>query len=412
MKRFAVLIFCLLLLLSLTPAASAIEYEGALRTSRYCPQAPMSRYRSLFAPIESGGLNTALTRSMTAYILSGILGADTSGYGAGEVTDVNSSHPYAQAVYWAVSKGLFTMENGAFLPDQAITREDLALAIKESLLSVGRELPRINDRYNFFDIGLMNYIKQEAAVTVQRGGVMLENGDGYFCPYENVSVSEAESIFLRLAGGMRLKFPDAPISTIKESAPVDDAWFADACFIGHSQVVGMHDYFNIPGIDYYAVIGHKAFEVLQFPWYTMPSGRMGTLKNALSMASYGKVYIMLGVNDFEKRGREDEFIGPMRQLLELVKASQPDARIYLVSVAPVGRETKNNLLYNPENVIYYSQMIKDLSREYGTEYLDIFRCLADDDGYLREEINAGDGIHFKAKRYDVVKDFFKCNTGS
>ena len=144
----------------------------------------------------------------------------------------------------------------------------------------------------------------------------------------------------------------------------------------------------------------------------MPSGRMGTLKNALSMASYGKVYIMLGVNDFEKRGREDEFIGPMRQLLELVKASQPDARIYLVSVAPVGRETKNNLLYNPENVIYYSQMIKDLSREFGTEYLDIFRYLADDDGYLREEINAGDGIHFKAKRYDVVKSFFKCNTGS
>ena len=57
-------------------------------------------------------------------------------------------------------------------------------------------------------------------------------------------------------------------------------------------------------------------------------------------------------------------------------------------------------------------MIKDLSRDYGTEYLDIFRYLTDDDGYLREEINAGDGIHFKAKRYDVVKSFFKCNTGS
>ena len=187
---------------------------------------------------------------------------------------------------------------------------------------------------------------------------MLENGDGYFCPYEGVSVSEAESIFLRLAGGMRLIFPEAPISTVKESAPVDDAWFDDACFIGHSQVVGMSEYFNLPNVDYYAVIGHKAAEVLQFPYYTMPSGRMGTLKNSLSMASYGKVYIMLGVNDFEKRGREDEFILPMRQILELVKTSQPQARIFLVSVAPVGRETKNNLLYNPENVIMLYPVLK------------------------------------------------------
>lgn len=412
MKRSALLILCVLLVISSAPGAAAAEYDGAMRTSRYCTEAAMKGYRTLFAPIESGGLSKALTRSMTAYILAGLMDADTDGYSPASAADVSDSHPFAQAVYWAVNKELFTVEDNAFLPDQPISREDLAFAIKQSLLAAGQELPKINEQYSFLDNGLMNYVKQEAAVTVQRGGIMLENGDGYFCPYESVTVEEAEHIFLRLAAGKRLKFPDAPLSTVEEGAPVDDSWFDDACFIGHSQVVGMSEYFNLPNADFYAVIGHKAAEVLEFPWYNMPNGRMGSLKNALSMASYGKIYIMLGVNDFEKKDKEEKFMVPMRQLLELVKTSQPDARIYLISVAPVGRETKNNLLYNPENVIYYSQMIKDLSREYGTEYLDIFRYLADDDGYLREDINAGDGIHFKAKRYDIIKDYFTCHTGS
>ena len=412
MKRTVVLILCALLLLSAAPKAAAVEYDGALRTSRYCAQAPMAGYRSLFDSIESGGLNRTLSRAMSAHILSGILDADLDAHTAPVVSDIAADHPYARAVYWAVDTGLFTAENGLFSPDQNVTREDLAYAIRQALLNDGKTLPGINDRYYFGDAGLMNYAKQEAAAMVQQGGVMLENGDGYFCPYEGVTVAEAEHIFLRLAGGMRLMFPEAPVSTVQESAPVDDAWFDDACFIGHSQVVGMHDYFNLPNADFYAVIGHKAAEVLEFPWYNMPNGRMGSLKNALSMASYSKVYIMLGVNDFEKKDQEQKFMVPMRQILDLVKTYQPDARIYLVSVAPVGRETKNNLLYNPENVIYYSQMIKDLSREYGTEYLDIFRYLADDDGYLPAEIDAGDGIHFKAKRYDVIKNFFLCHTGS
>ena len=388
MKRSVLLVLCVLLLLSLAPRAAAAEYPGALRTSRYCPEAPMKDHRALFSAIEGGGLNTSLTRSMASYILAGLMEADTDGYTADAVTDVASSHPYAQAVYWAVNRGLFLLDGGVFLPDQPISREDLALAVSQSLLTAGRELPRINERYSFFDMGLRTNVKQEAAVCVQRGGVMLENGDGYFCPYEGVTIAEAEHIFLRLAGGMRLKFPDAPVSTVKESAPVDDSWFDDACFIGHSQVVGMSE------------------------TTTMSSGRMGTLKNSLSMATYGKVFIMLGVNDFEKKDQQEKFMVPMREILDLVKAYQPEARIYLVSVAPVGRETKNNLLYNPGNVIFYSQMIKALSREYGTEYLDIFRYLADDDGYLRDDINAGDGIHFKAKRYDIIKDFFKCHTGS
>ena len=78
----------------------------------------------------------------------------------------------------------------------------------------------------------------------------------------------------------------------------------------------------------------------------------------------------------------------------------------------MGRETPLNKAYNPENTTLYSQAIKDLSREYNTEYLDVFRLLADNEGYFQDIYNAGDGIHIKPKEYPVIEDFLRCHTGS
>ena len=68
-----------------------------------------------------------------------------------------------------------------------------------------------------------------------------------------------------------------------------------------------------------------------------------------------------------------------------------------------------NIRYNPENTIFYSQMLKDLAREYGTEYLDVFRILCDSEGYFKEGYS-GDGIHIKPKIYPVFVDYLKTHT--
>ena len=100
---------------------------------------------------------------------------------------------------------------------------------------------------------------------------------------------------------------------------------------------------------------------------------------------------------------------PMRKILDLVRELQPDATIYIISLTPVGRATPNLILYNRENTIFYSQMLKDLSREYGTEYLDVFRLLCDSEGYFKEGYS-GDGIHLQAKYYPLFADFLRTHT--
>ena len=204
-------------------------------------------------------------------------------------------------------------------------------------------------------------------------------------------------------------FPEMPVSTVPESEPVGDDWFADACFIGHSQVVGFKKYSGIT-MDYFAVEGFDAWDTLNFPYFRGHNGRDAPLKKVLSIYQYSKVYIMLGINDASnKKDRVEQFMVPMRQILDLVRQLQPDAKIYILSLTPVGRTTPNLILYNRDTTIFYSQMLKDLSREYGTEYLDVFRVLSDSEGYFKEGYS-GDGIHILPKYYPVLVDYLRTHT--
>ena len=120
---------------------------------------------------------------------------------------------------------------------------------------------------------------------------------------------------------------------------------------------------------------------------------------------------MLGINDCtSKEDQLEKFLTPMKQIIELVQETQPDAEIYLISLAPIGRITPNNICYTQENVILFTQAVKALSREYNTEYLDVFRLMSDETGYFKNEYNAGDGIHIDAHHYDEILEYIRCHT--
>ena len=161
----------------------------------------------------------------------------------------------------------------------------------------------------------------------------------------------------------------------------------------------------------HAVVGHTAQAVVDYEFYELPDGRYGTLSDALHAKSYGKVYIMLGINDSSLRDdRVERFMNPMRTILDLVKGTQPGAKTYLLSLVPVGRYTPMNELYNPDSTVFYSQLVKTLSREYDTEYIDLFRMMCDKAGYFLNSFNSGDGIHIQSDRYPEIVEYLKRHT--
>ena len=414
MKRISAVLLVIVLLFGMDLSVSAADIQGlSARTSVYCTSASMTDHRDLFKEAEASGLTSSLSRIQTAVILQKMCLGEIRYEQPLDISDLNSSSTFSSAAYWAVNNGLMKLYDGQFLPGNPVSREALCLALQGCLTIVKGNLPVLNSRFQFYDGPSMYPREREAAALMQQAGVLIEEKDGFFYPFNPVSVLEAEQIILRFLGGLTDIYRSVPVSTVPESEPVDDAWFDDACFIGHSQVVGMERYFELENPDYYAVIGHTAQDVLDFPYYNMPTGRMGTLKKSLENGRYGKVYIMLGINDCSDReDRINEFKAPMRKILDIVCETQPDATIYILSVAPVGRYTRMNIIYNPDNVILYSQALKDLAREYDAEYLDLFRLMSDSEGYLLSNFDAGDGIHFIGSEYAVIKDFLKCRTVS
>ena len=410
MKRLLSVFLSLLLLPVLSTAASAYEGDAGLRTSSYCDSASMSDYRTLFHEAESSGALSYMTRGMLAGILYRVYGeaGETAEYPA----DVDSSAWYADGAAWAVQKNLITAyADGSFDPDGALTREAFLVTLYRCMNAYGVELEAINAWYSFLDGGLMSSEAQTAAYTLQRAGVMIEDTDGFFHYSDNVTVAEGEEILLRFLGSHKDVLTALPVSSVVESEPVGDEWFDDACFIGHSQIVGMQKYSGIANADYYAVVGHTAQNVVDYEYYELPNGGYGTLSDGLHANSYGKVYIMLGINDSSLReNRDEEFMSPMRQIISLVQETQPDAKIYLLSLTPVGRYTSMNELYNPDSTVHYSQLVKTLSREFSTEYIDLFRMMCDSAGYYLDSFNSGDGIHIASERYPEIVNYLKSHT--
>lgn len=206
-------------------------------------------------------------------------------------------------------------------------------------------------------------------------------------------------------------FFSVPVSTIPESEPADPSWFAGACVIGHSQAVGMRSSLGIPELDYYAISGLRASYALDCPDFVLPNGRLGTLRKAMETWSYDRIYVLLGINDCTAyESGLPRFKIAMEGVLDLLRETQPQAEICLLSLLPVGEMTTDPERYNRENVILYSQILKTISREYRTEYLDLFRLMADENGYLQSRFNNGDGIHLRTGEYKELKDFLLRHT--
>lgn len=407
MKRLLTLILCLLLAATLAVPALAADEES----SRVASCASMREYVDVFEELNSQNAFAALNRASLASALYRLADRfrDLSDEYYPPVVEADAW--FARAAAWAADCGILELSDGQFLPAQAVSREEFALALQQFLTWSGASLTELNSRLYFYDDPYFSRLGREAAALMQRSGIMVEDENRFFNPLSEISNADAVTALLRFIGSMKRFMPDLPVSSVPESEPADFSWFDDVCFIGHSQVVGMRNYFDLYNAEYFAEVGFTAPDMLVHLAFKNNRGQYTSLKHQLEMGSFGKVYIMLGINDCSDRvDRIAEFKSAMRQILDLVRSTQPEARIYLISLVPVGREVAYPTIYNPENCTLYSQALKDLSREYLTEYIDLYRPLSDSQGYMLWEFSTGDGIHINPGQYSFIEDYIKCHT--
>lgn len=195
-------------------------------------------------------------------------------------------------------------------------------------------------------------------------------------------------------------------SDVEEVA--DDSYFDDAAFVGDSRTQGLMLYTGLENATFYTAQGLMVDTF--FTKKVIGSGENKlTIPDAMKQQSFGKVYIMLGVNELGW-SYEDVFIRKYGELVDEVKKLQPEATVFIQSILPVSKaKSDRDKIYNNTKINRYNELIKEMAEKKGAVYLNVAEAVGLDDGALPQEAST-DGIHLNKEYCFKWLDYLKSHT--
>lgn len=181
---------------------------------------------------------------------------------------------------------------------------------------------------------------------------------------------------------------------VREFVAGDAAYFDDALFIGDSRMVGFYEYGSLENASYYADTGMSVGGLYKEP-AAIPGGR--AFETVLTERNYGKVYIMLGINEVgnNRSATMDRYI----QLVTTIKEKQPSAIVYILANLHVSAaRSQKDAVVNNANIDSFNQNLAALADGQTVFYLDVNEIFDDGQGNLRAECTS-DGTHVLARYY-------------
>lgn len=197
---------------------------------------------------------------------------------------------------------------------------------------------------------------------------------------------------------------------LAECEPVDDEFFADAAFFGNSLVDGLRYFGGLGQGSFFAATSASVVNVDATLNCCLENGEEATLIGALTEREYGKIYILLGINEI---GFEPDYFTELYgAMLDRIRGSEPDADIYIMSLTPVTQERSDSSeFFNMERIALYNEALRDLARDRQCYFVDLCQALADGDGFLPAE-DSTDGIHLKPEKYPQWAEYLRRHTKS
>ena len=139
--------------------------------------------------------NGTVSRAMAATLLYRMAG-EPSASATVSLSDVPADTWYTQAALWAAENNILPgIENSAFLPDQAITREELATALYRYAQLRGLNLPAGSDiTTSFSDAGAVSPWAEDAVRWAVSEGIFKGDGAGHLMPQSSLTRAELATI--------------------------------------------------------------------------------------------------------------------------------------------------------------------------------------------------------------------------
>lgn len=198
---------------------------------------------------------------------------------------------------------------------------------------------------------------------------------------------------------------------VPEGAAVEIGYFADAAFVGDSRSEGFYLYGVKRGKNL-SSSGLSVFNLAQKKNFSC-NGTRCTALEVLSANEYAKIYLGFGINELGYINA-DAFYQAYCDIIDAVRACQPQAVVYAQTIAPVneGRvaATGGAGHLNNDRVRLYNDLIRKAAAEKQLPLLDIYSALAVD-GSLPADASR-DGVHLTGDYCRKQLEYLKTHTVS
>ena len=190
-----------------------------------------------------------------------------------------------------------------------------------------------------------------------------------------------------------------PTTPVKEpTTPTEEPTVSmkDSLFIGDSRTVGLMEYAQIEDVDFFANVGMSVYNIHKKP-VSVPGVGKVTLKELLKHKKYGKIYIMLGVN--EVGYRLESTVSKYKELIAFIQDREPDAKIIIQANLHVTKSrSDSDKVVNNKAIDILNQALSGLADGKTSFYLDANGIFDDGSGNLASDKTADD-THLYAKYY-------------
>lgn len=195
-------------------------------------------------------------------------------------------------------------------------------------------------------------------------------------------------------------------NTEAQFTTVDDNYFYDALFIGNSRTVGLSMFGSMPKeTTFYATVGMNIYDLMTSSAQVPPEeGPEQSFSSVISGNQYGKIYIMLGINDLGT-GTSESFTEYYKSVIDQIHQQQPNAIIYIQSIINISaeRDAQGDAISNA-NINEKNALLKQLANNDYIYYLDVNEVLIDSNGYLNADYTS-DGIHLGGGSLSLWEDY-------
>ncbi len=196
--------------------------------------------------------------------------------------------------------------------------------------------------------------------------------------------------------------------TVPEGEPVGDEYFDDAVFVGDSRTEGLRMYSGLTNARFFSGVGLSVDRVFTDQIVNL-NGQYLTVADALRAADYGKVYIMLGMNELGWV-YESVYADYYAQIIDIIRETHPDAVIYVQSILPVSQwKDGSNEVYTNANVVRLQKALCEICEEKGVYYLNVAEAVQDENGFLPGDATP-DGMHLTAEYCKIWMEYLRTHT--